>query len=503
MEHGSLGARARLLALAVIGVLLVSAIVVAIAFVTTVQSAQSAQSRIQTMMSQVQELTQAQTRASGSLSDYVITQRERALTDHQAALERAQVLVTELGADPDLASDVAAVESAQQAWVNADVNPTLAAMANNDPEEAARATNRRAAWTSFDSMVAATNALDGRVNALVDEAYAQESDYARTLLITLIVVGLVLLTVALGTMIVTQRGVLRPLTHLRREFTATTRDPHHAISAEGPTEIIALGAGAEELRRSLVEEMDRALAARQGLEDEAPLAAAVARELEQPESARDGDVMWAGTTRASAGVSSGDWWQVWPLTDGTVACVIADVSGHGPAAAVTALRARTIVRASLTNSRSLLATMALLADFHADRTNTLTIFLAVIDPLRNTMTWVNAGHHAPVVITARGELGYCKITGPLVSAIGGQWDVSSRVFVRGDLFVGFTDGLVEKNNDHDESPETRIAQYLQGLDSRVRQEPWEAITRLGAAIRELSPDWSHDDVTIVGVVRTH
>lgn len=503
MEHGSLSARARLLALAAIGVLLVSAIVVAVAFVTTMQSAQSAQSRIQVLMSSVQELTQAQTRASGSLSDYVITQRERALTDHQAALQRAQTLVTELGSHPELATDVAAVESAQQAWVNADVNPTLAAMSAGDAQEAARATNKRAAWSSFDAMVAATDALDARVNALIDEAYGQERDYANALLITLIVVGLVLLAVALGLMIVTRRWVLRPLTHLRREFTTTTRDPHHVIAAEGPTELIALGMGAEDLRRSLVEEMDRALAARQGLEDEAPLAAAVARELEQPESAREGDVAWAGTTRASAGVSSGDWWQVWPLTDGAVACVIADVSGHGPAAAVTALRARTIVRASLTNSRSLLATMGLLADFHADRTNTLTIFLAVIDPLRNTMTWVNAGHHAPVVITARGELGYCKTTGPLVSALGGQWEVSSRVFVRGDLFVAFTDGLVEKNNDHSDSTDGQIAEYLQGLDASVRREPWEVITRLGAAIRELSPDWSHDDVTILGVVRTH
>lgn len=495
----SLAARARWVTFVVAGVLAVITVVVAISYWTTVQSARTLQASVLPVVTSAQDLLLAQTEASGSLADYVLTGRSRALSEHQQALGQARTLLDQLSSDAHVSADVSNAAAAFDSWVANDVDPTLASMALGDTEAAARATNRRAAWVSYDAMITATRVVIDRANAQLADAYAQEQGFARVLLITLVVSGLALLVIALGLITITRAWITLPLRHLRDDFVATGRDPHHPIASSGPLEITDIGHAAEEMRRELVEEMDRARAARQGLEDEAPLAAAVLNELEQPESAGHGDVLWAGTNRPSAGVSSGDWWQVWQLDDGSIAVVIADASGHGPQAAITALRARTIVRASMTTGGSLLATMDVLSGFYADRASTLTMFLAVIDPLRNTLTWVNAGHHAPVVVTSRNDVGFCKATGPLVSALGGRWDVASRVFMRGDLFLAYTDGLLESaQEEHDVSD---IAAYLKDLDSRIRRDPWEVVARVSAALRELSPDWSHDDVSIVGVVR--
>lgn len=499
----SLATRARWVTIVVAGILSLAAVAVAVSYSVTIQSARTLQAAALPVLASAQDLLLAQTEASGSLADYVLTERPRALSDHQQALSRARTLLDQLSADPALATEADEAATALNEWVEADVTPTLQSMASGDQAAAARATNRRAAWISYDAMIDATEMVIDRANAQLATSYEQEQGFARVLVIVLVVTGIALLAIGLGLIIATRAWVTRPLTDIRRDLLETMDDPHHPIAPTGPNELREISVAAEDMRRSLVEEMDRALAARQGLEDEAPLAAAVVHELEQPETDQHADVVWAGTSRPSAGVSSGDWWQVWPLDDGSVAVVIADISGHGPQAAITALRARTIVRASLTTGGSLLATMEVLTNFHADRTNTLTIFLAVIDPLRNTLTWINAGHHAPIVVSSRNEVGTCKPTGPLVSALGGQWEVASRVFMRGDLFLAYTDGLVENHHDADDLSPTDMAAYVSGMDARSRRDPWEVVTRVSAAIREFSPDWSHDDVTVLGVIRSH
>ncbi|MHB1213012.1 MAG: PP2C family protein-serine/threonine phosphatase, partial [Candidatus Nanopelagicales bacterium] len=119
-----------------------------------------------------------------------------------------------------------------------------------------------------------------------------------------------------------------------------------------------------------------------------------------------------------------------------------------------------------------------------------------------TVSWLNAGHHPAILVTHDKESSLCEPTGPLISSLGGSWTVRSHYFRPGDVVVAFTDGLVESRNaEGDELESSMVSQLIRGLDSPVRENPEELITRLLAQVRHRAADWRRDDVTLVAASR--
>ena len=145
----------------------------------------------------------------------------------------------------------------------------------------------------------------------------------------------------------------------------------------------------------------------------------------------------------------GDYYDVLPLSDGRIALVIADVSGHGigPSLLMASVRAMLQILAQTesdpTRIMSLLS-QAVCKDFEFGRF--VTLLFAVLDPTRHELTWVNAGHGPTLLLDRRH--GRCEMlettTFPLGLGDCQDFPTAGPVTIApGDLLLLATDGAVE------------------------------------------------------------
>lgn len=457
---------------------------------------------------QAAALALEQANASGALSDYVMLGRAQSLDDYRQTIGRATTILDDLKGsladDPDLSALVADARVAQRTWVKTDAEPAITLMEAGKRTRAMRESNTPEAWAAYDAMTAASAALHTSLNDTRDQAAQAVATFTRVLGISLLAVGLIV-TVGLVLFFTGLQGwVLSPLRQLRDDLQRAAREPGHLspIRPIGPPEIKAVAGDAEFLRRNLVHEIDEAEAAREGLVQDAPLVAAVQAELRGRLASPIPGLAVAGSSQSAEGVVAGDWWDAVEQPDGALALVVADVSGHGPEASITAVRVRSIMRAALLRGLAPDVVMTMAASACADDAHFVTGIVIVIDPATGTLTWCNAGHHPAILVTRDKEASLCEPTGPLMSALGGEWTARTRPFNVGDVVVSFTDGLVESRNaDGDELESSAVSTFIRGMDAPVRENPDELITRLLAQVRHRAADWRHDDVTIVAAAR--
>jgi sigma-B regulation protein RsbU (phosphoserine phosphatase) len=454
------------------------------------------------------QLTLEQTTASGALDDYIMLRRDQSLDDYRQAIGRATTLLDELrdeaNFNAEISDQVSAARAAQRAWVKTDAEPAITLMEAGKRPRAMRETNSDDSWAAYDAMIAASSTVRQSLNDLRDQTTDALGTVIHVFGISLIIVGaLVLVGLALfyGGL---RAWVLNPLLSLRDDLQRAAREAGHTspIRLVGPPEIKAVAADAEHLRRNLVHEIDQAQAAKEGLVQDAPLVAAMQAELTAADIPEVPGLEIAGSSQSAEGVVAGDWWDAVQRPDGSVALTVADVSGHGPEASVTALRVRSIIRAGLIAGLPLDEVLQMAAGACSSDTHFVTAILIVLDQERGTLTWANAGHHPAIVVTRDKDSSLCEPTGPLVSSLGGEWGVRSRFFAPGDVVVAFTDGLVESRNaDGDELESAKVSLFIRGMDAPVRENPEELITRLLAQVRHRAADWRRDDVTIIAAAR--
>ncbi len=488
-------------ALAVIGV------VVGVQYLVTYSGAVRLQERLTPAAELADNLLLAQSSASGDLSDYVLTDRNRARNAHLDSVSDADAFMRALEAtldqDPALLGQLAGVRAAQQVWLNDDATPTLELMAEGDQRGAARATNRAAAWESFDAMIAAT--FDFREAILIERNTARDrvDSFARQLGWWLAILALAVLLIAASSFVALQSWVLQPLRAIRRDIRKAAGESHvHPVAETGPPDLRAVAKDTEYLRRSLVAEIDEARAARTGLAQDAPLVAQMRSAFEQRTPAQLAGVQVAGTSSSAEGVLAGDWWDTIEVDANRLALVIADTSGHGTSAIITALRVKDLLRGALATGLEPSAAAELAAVSCRDDDNFVTAFIAIIDGGAGVMTFTNAGHQPAVIVTADKETVLCEGTGPLLSSLGGSWRQRTVSLNTGDCLIAFTDGLIEGHgaDSADLGPED-ISRIIRSLDAPVRQDAHEVLARVIASIRARSTTWQRDDVTAVALSR--
>lgn len=454
-------------------------------------------------------LTLAQANASGALSDYIMLTRESSLTQYRESMTRADTLLDQIqqtipSNQVELLALLKNARATQQGWVATDAAPVIALMEAGKRSRAMRVTNTKTAWASYNAMTRASSDLNQAVNGERKDGANALIDLNTLLGITLLVTGIVITLGLLAFVLGLRRWVLVPLVLLREDLQRAARIPGHEtpIGESGPPELQAVAVDAELLRRELVAEIDEARAAREGLAQDAPLVAAMEAEL----TVRSGDtvpgLVFAGTSQSAEGVMAGDWWDPIVRPDGSLAIVVADVSGHGPSASVTAVRVRSIIRAGLLSGLSPDRVIEMAAASGTHDTHFVTGIVLVVDPVAGTLLWANAGHHPAIVVTHEKDSFLCEPTGPLISSLGGMWSTRSAAFGSGDVLVAFTDGLVESRNaEGDELESSMVSQFIRGLDAPVRENPEELISRLLAQVRHRAADWRRDDVTLVAAAR--
>ena len=225
----------------------------------------------------------------------------------------------------------------------------------------------------------------------------------------------------------------------------------------------------------------------------------------------------AGHCRPALGIG-GDYYDFISLdraTDGTaqtssrLGIAIGDVSGKGISAALlmaslrASLRGQTLTGFDLAH---LVRNVNLLLYDSSDSNRYATFFFAQYDPATRQLTYVNAGHNAPVILrpkTATVTVGpTCEILrleegGPVVGLlVEASYQQCVLKMEPGDVLIGYTDGISEAMNREDEEwgEDRMIAQAA----SCVHLSAQQMLDRLlDAADRFASGAPQHDDMTLV------
>ena len=152
----------------------------------------------------------------------------------------------------------------------------------------------------------------------------------------------------------------------------------------------------------------------------------------------------------------GDYFDYIDLPEGRVAVVVADVVGHGVAAAMFMAKLSAETRFCLASESNLARAIEMLNDrmsrLHVERF--ITFLVLVIDPASEMVTIVNAGHMAPLVRKARDgslfEPGQVESGLPIAIDDGMEYEAVEFPMSEGDLAVLYTDGINEAMDSKDE-----------------------------------------------------
>ncbi|HEV7219176.1 MAG TPA: GAF domain-containing SpoIIE family protein phosphatase [Terriglobales bacterium] len=154
-----------------------------------------------------------------------------------------------------------------------------------------------------------------------------------------------------------------------------------------------------------------------------------------------------------AGAVGGDWYDFIPMDKGRWGLVLADVSGKGTAAALlmSATRGilRSLVEAACTPGEVLTKLNRLLVeDFPAGRF--VTMVYAVLDPAKRTLTFANAGHLRPLLMTGNSAQ-FLDVERGIPLGLGpGDFSETEVNLPTGSRLLFYSDGITEAENPADE-----------------------------------------------------
>lgn len=411
-----------------------------------------------------------------------------------------KLLREQVADDAELGAAVEAMVTAHAAWQRTAAEPELAAAMAGDRREAARLVASGNGKDLFDRVRQQQATADAEVAVAQEEATRRADRLLDRLSVLLVVTVLSLLATTLLGAVGFSRAVLGPLAELGRRSREVARGGlDRAVTTAGPREVASLAADVDTMRVHLLDEIDETRRAGEALALAEPAVGALQRALDAPAGARPGlDV--SGRIDSAEGVLAGDFLDLVDLDGGRLAVVLGDVSGHGPEAAVVGL----VLKAALHGVIGRVPPEELLPAVRgtlADRFESFaTIAAVIVDPRAGTLSWVNAGHPAPLLVPSVGVTRPLDPTGPLLSPVLDEatWTVGTVQFFPGDALVLFSDGAVEARDARGQELGTR------GVDRAVRAaagQPAEVVVRqVRAAVRDHAPT-VRDDVTVLVVRR--
>ena len=227
---------------------------------------------------------------------------------------------------------------------------------------------------------------------------------------------------------------------------------------------------------------------------------------------------------------SGDYYDFIPLNEERMVLAVGDISGKGISAALLMATVHAFVRAYSLDPAKTLASVALGSgasdgdvltatcgngDSGADLSpgflmSTLnyqlfrstppekyaTMFLGSYDAASRSLTYSNAGHLPPLLISNNGDVRRLETSGTVVGLFDGMaYDESSMPMQPGDIFVAYSDGVTEPENEFGEFGEERLIELI--LQTRD-----QSLARISEAVTGAVADWigggeQPDDVTVV------
>ncbi|HKC27098.1 MAG TPA: SpoIIE family protein phosphatase, partial [Jatrophihabitans sp.] len=147
----------------------------------------------------------------------------------------------------------------------------------------------------------------------------------------------------------------------------------------------------------------------------------------------------------------GDFYDALPLPDNRLAVFIGDVMGHGIDAAAAMAHMRAALRAYISVDPTPAVVLGKLEKMFGllGTTRLVTLVFALIDPAADSVELVNAGHYAPLIVSADGTARFAQTTPRRPLGTDPDDRTSSAFpFGTGDTLLLYTDGLVERRDEH-------------------------------------------------------
>lgn len=200
--------------------------------------------------------------------------------------------------------------------------------------------------------------------------------------------------------------------------------------------------------------------------------------------------------------TAGDFYDCIVLPDGRLILVIADVAGKGLGAALYMATGRALIRSlvafGVTEPAALLAGVnaRLLEDTHAGLF--ITAFIGTLDPAVGTLTYANAGHPPPLLLTDTAP-GLLAPTGLVLGVeLDAAWREETVALAPGDRLLLYTDGVTEAQDGQGAFFETE--RLLAILDADTDAD--SLIARVQAAVAAFAGNTPQfDDITLLAVGR--
>ena len=207
-----------------------------------------------------------------------------------------------------------------------------------------------------------------------------------------------------------------------------------------------------------------------------------------------------GVCRPARGVA-GDYYDFLTLGTGRTGIAVGDVAGKGLPAALLMASLQGSLRSLATLSKDGPATLAaeLNTQLYAltERNRFTTFFWAVWDEASRALTWINAGHNAPMLLRVSGKVERLSPSGPPLGALPGTaYREETTALAPGDVLVVFTDGVTEAVDGADrEFGEGRLEAILRDNGT---ESAGALCDRIVSAVREFEAGApQNDDITLV------
>ena len=125
-----------------------------------------------------------------------------------------------------------------------------------------------------------------------------------------------------------------------------------------------------------------------------------------------------------------------------------------------------------------------------------TLFLGVYDGVSRKLTYSNGGHLPPVIISQDGSIRRLEAGGMVVGLFDNlSFEDGSEQLRPGEIFVAYSDGITEPENDFGEFGEHRLVELVRENRGRPLVEITQLVT--GAVDDWIGDKEQPDDITLV------
>jgi PAS domain S-box-containing protein len=199
---------------------------------------------------------------------------------------------------------------------------------------------------------------------------------------------------------------------------------------------------------------------------------------------------------ASHAAVGGDWYDGFALPDGRVVLAVGDAVGHGLSAVRTMDAARNAIRTLLLTGRPLGEAMTdCNTVLHRTGPDYATVSVVVFDPATGSIEYVNAGHPPPLLRRTNGavellDAAQGTVLGPVAKS---SYGTAKTALGRGETLVLYTDGLVERRDEHLDTGIARLASLVAAI---AGDGPGLAQSLVDDALHLSEPD-HHDDICLL------